>query len=123
MRTLLALTVLLLLPAALTVAGPVDGQMSTHPNIDGASSEGPTPFELSMTFRGGERACVGALGDHRPIVPLDVTVYDKDGKVVAQDRSDQDFVVAFWTPPRTATYRIVVRNHGVEYNKVYIFVK
>jgi hypothetical protein len=123
MRMLLTLTILLVLPAALGVAGPVDGQLSMQRQIGGATEEGPTPFEMSMSFRGGERACVGVHGDHDPVVPLDIAVYDKDGKVVAQDESQHDFVVAFWTPPRTAEYRIVIRNYGKVYNKVYIFVK
>jgi hypothetical protein len=76
-----------------------------------------------LTFRGGERACVIARGDHKPVVALDVTVYDKDGAEVAKDASSKDFVAVFWVPPRTAEYRIVVRNHGVEYNDVYVVFK
>jgi hypothetical protein len=123
MRTLLTLGTLFLLPAALGVAGPVDGQLSVQRQIGAATEEGPTPFEMSMTFQGGKPACVAVAGDHEPVVPLDITVYDKAGKVVAQDESQHDFVAAFWTPPRTAEYRIVIRNYGKLYNKVYIFAK
>lgn len=102
--------------------GPVDGQSAGDHRIGKAGSE-PAAKEFVLTFRGGERACVIARGDHKPVVPLDVTVYDKDGVEVAKDASSKDFVAAFWTPPRTAEYRIVVRNHGLEYNDVYVVFK
>ena len=123
MRIAFTLTALLLMPAALSVAGPLEGQLSLQRQIGAATEEGPTPVELSFTFRGGQRACVVAQGDHDPVGPLDIAVYDKNDKLVAQDESKHDFVAAFWTPTRTAEYRIVIRNYGTIYNKVYIFVK
>ncbi|MCI0683894.1 MAG: hypothetical protein L0Y71_17445 [Gemmataceae bacterium] len=102
--------------------GPVDGQVAGDHRIGPGKSE-PAAKEFTLVFRGGERACVTARGDHNPVVPLDVTVYDKDGVEVAKDASNKDYVAIFWTPPRTAEYRIVVRNHGVEYNDVYVVFK
>ena len=101
--------------AAVTAAwgGPVNGPPSKDYPIDAARAE-PTVKEFTQIFRGGERACVFARGDHKPLVPLSITVYDKDGATVAHDASPRDFVAAFWVPARTAEYRIVVRNHGKE---------
>src|SRR5687768_7686222 len=65
--TIVSITGLLLMPAALGVAGPIDGQMSLQRQIGAATEEGPTPFEMSFTFRGGQRACVVAQGDHDPV--------------------------------------------------------
>jgi hypothetical protein len=91
----------------------VNGPPSAEHPIRGAGAE-PTAREFTVTFRGGERACVIVRGDHKPLVPLDVTVFDKDGAVVARDESERDFLAVFWVPPRTAEYRIVVRNKGKE---------
>ena len=122
MRAISCTAIIAILTAAPGHCGPVDGQSAGDHRIGAAGSE-PAAKEFVLTFRGGERACVIARGDHKPVVPLDVTVYDKDGVEVAKDASPKDFVVVFWTPPRTAEYRIVVRNHGVEYNDVYVVFK
>lgn len=106
-------SLLVLVAAAAAWAGPVNGPPSTEHAIRGASAE-PTPREFTVTFQGGERACVIVRGDHKPLVPLDVTVFDKSGAVVARDDSDRDFLAVFWVPPRTAEYRIVIRNKGKE---------
>jgi hypothetical protein len=94
-------------------AGPVNGPPSQNYPIAPATDE-PTPKEFTVTFQGGERACVIVRGGHKPLVPLDVTVFDKNGAVVARDESDRDFLAVFWVPPRTADYRIVIRNKGNE---------
>ena len=53
------------------------------------------------------------------MVPLDIIVYDAAGAEVARDEGAKDFAAAFWVPPRTAEYRIVVRNRGREEFKNY----
>lgn len=103
--------------------GPAQSRPGKYYEIPAARGSEPTALELSEKFVGGERACVFVRGDHQPIVPLDITVFDKEGAVVASDESSKDFVAVFWVPARTAEYRIVVRNHGREFNKVYIVRK
>jgi hypothetical protein len=120
MKRVLSITgVALVLGAALALAQNVDGPLSTFEKI------GPVDqSELKITFRGGARACVAAQGDHDPVVPLDIAVYDKNDRLIAKDESKGDFVAVCWVPPRTGTYRIVISNHGDKiYNKVYIFSK
>jgi hypothetical protein len=104
-------------------AGPEEGSLSLAPEVGPAVEGEPTPFEMKLTFRGGVRTRVTALGDHKPIVPLDVAVYDKNDKLVAKDESKRDFITVSWVPPRTGEYRIVIRNYGEVYNKLYIFIK
>jgi len=106
-------SLLVLLAVTATWAGPVNGPPSAEHAIRCAGEE-PTAREFTVTYRGGERACVIVRGDHKPLVPLDVTVLDKNGAVVARDESEGDFLAVFWVPPRTTEYRIVVRNKGRE---------
>lgn len=103
--------------------GPVDGPASLQREIPAAQGGEPVPLEMTIRFRGGERAIVAAQGDHDPVVPLDIKVLDANGKVVAQDQSQHDMVAVAWVPPRTAEYRVVIRHFGTVYNKVYIFIK
>ena len=114
MRCMIWAGLVALLAARLGHGGPVDGQFALpKQRINSAGAE-PTTIEFNVKFRGGQRACVWVRGDHKPVVPLDITVHDAAGTVVARDESDKDFLAAFWVPPRTAEYRIVIRNHGKE---------
>src|SRR5690349_10098846 len=89
--------------------------------------------EILREFAGGERACVIAIGDHKPVVPLKIVVLDEANRVVAQDEGtdtrigeqagNADYVAVIWYPPRRGTYRIVIQNAGVEYNDLYIAIK
>ena len=123
LRRIIWAGLLALLAGGWAAGRPVDGTVAKAFEIGGAGGGEPTPLEFTMKFRGGERGCVSARGDHDPVVPLDVTVYDKSGAQVAHDESPKDFVAVFWVPTRTEEYRIVVRNHGRQYNKVYIVFK
>lgn len=93
-----------------------------------APAEGGEPgtIEMSVTFQGGARACVAAQGNHRPVVPLELAVYDDKNQLIVQDKGEHDHVAAFWVPPRTAEHRVVLRNHGTELgeqHRVYIIIK
>jgi len=112
----------LALPCVLASA-PLDGPGAVQRRIPAAVNNEPSMVELSFKFKGGVRTSVVARGDHKPVVPLDIFIYDANDKVVVKDESPTDFAAVTWTPPRTAEYRIVIRNHGVEYNDVYIFLK
>jgi hypothetical protein len=123
MRCVVAALSLGLVCASWGHGGPVDGPFARNYEIGAMTGDEPTPKDFIMKFRGGERACVIARGDHKPVVGLDLTIYDATGTEVARDESAKDFVAVFWVPPRTAEYRIVVRNHGREYNDVYVVFK
>jgi hypothetical protein len=86
----------------------------------------PGSLQYQKAFRAGERACVIVIGDHDPIVDVEVKVYDAKDNLVAQDRGKDpapDFVAVMWYPPREQTYRIVVNSYGSVENKCYVAFK
>ncbi len=90
-------------------------------------------IQLIHDFIGGERACVIAIGDHKPVVPIKITVYDDKENVIAEDLGTDasvagrpgtaDYVAVIWYPPRDMSCRIVIESQGVEYNEIDIAVK
>jgi hypothetical protein len=89
-----------------------------------------TEWSRTERFKGGERACVVVMGDHKPIVPITLVVTDARGQVVAREVSAKhagdkhvlgdDVAAVVWYPPRDGEYTITVRNHGEEYNDCWI---
>lgn len=128
-RAILTCGLFLLALVPFGVAGPVSGPEHLSQKRVGANGN----LEIVKEFVAGERACVIAIGDHKPVVPLKITIYDRDNKVVATDEGKEtavedqpgpaDYVAAIWYPPRTGPYRIVIHNSGVEYNDLYIAIK
>jgi hypothetical protein len=103
--------------------GPVDGTSWSTQRVPGGD---PGTLQFSKAFVAGQRACVIVIGDHKPVVDVEIKVYDAKGKVVAEDRGQdpaRDFVAAIWYPPRQETYRIEVRSYGKDYNDCSIAVK
>jgi hypothetical protein len=80
-------------------------------------------FQVEEKFRGGERACVIVMGDHKPVVNLGLFIYDQKGTLVTRDEGGGDIVAVIWYPPRDATYKIKIHNPGREYNDCYISFK
>ena len=129
MRRVLLACPLLLAFVPFGFARPVEGQRYLEGRRIGARGS----ITLLHQFAGGERACVIAIGDHRPVVPLKITVYDDQENVVAQDAGTEvsigerpgtaDYVAAIWYPPRDMNCRIVVESDGAEYNDVAISLK
>jgi hypothetical protein len=100
-------------------AEPVGGPQFIEPFAIPAAEKGGEPGEASMEFQfeGGKPARVIVVGDHKPVADLQIFVYEMsekgiEGKVVAHDGGPEqgDRVGVVWYPPRTATYRIVVKN-------------
>jgi hypothetical protein len=120
-KALLVAIPLLGLGVSIGLGGPIDGPTWKTERVGAKGRK-----ELVRTFAAGERACVIAIGDHKPVVELTLTVYDEKDEVVAQDRGTGeagDFVAAIWYPPREASYRIVIDSPGVEYNDVAVSIK
>src|SRR4051812_43121110 len=67
-------------------------------------------WSKTVQFKGGERACVVVMGDHNPILPITVEIFDEKGHPVAQDEPAKgvdepktpgnDIAAVFWYPPR-----------------------
>ena len=77
--------------------------------------------QITHTFRGGERACVIAVGDHRPPKPMEIRVFDARNVLVAEALADTDTAAAIWYPPESGEYRVEVTNLGGEYNDMMIY--
>ncbi len=105
--------------ASLATSGPVDGPKTNEVRVDLAQGAGgevqPAKYRFKSTFRGGERACIIAYGDHKPVVEMAVTVYDETGKVKIAENvgsaDSMDFVAVIWYPPRDTKYVIEVVSH------------
>lgn len=113
----LSITFSLLLAAAGS-GSPLTGKRGKAERIDGESS-----INLKGKFRGGERACVIVMGDHKPPVDLAVYVYDEKDRLVAEDKAGGEYVAVIWYPPRDAVYRVKIHNPGKDYNQCYISLK
>jgi hypothetical protein len=77
--------------------------------------------QFTNTFTGGERACVIAIGDHRPPSPMEIRVFDAKNVLIAEAHADTDTGAVIWYPQVTAEYRIEIRNLGGEYNDMMIY--
>jgi hypothetical protein len=122
MKRLLLLLVggLLLLVAQTGVSSPLAGKQALEEPMR-VPANGKKAVRAD--FHGGERACVIVKGDHKPVVDLRLSVYDKKGNLVAKDEGGGDYVAAIWYPPRDAEYRIEIFNPGKEYNDCYVSFK
>jgi hypothetical protein len=72
----------------------------------------------TVTFRGGELAEIGLIGDGD--TDLDLYVLDAAGNVVARDEGPTDVAYVAWYPLYTQQYTIAVVNHGGVYNRFHM---
>lgn len=128
MRIVSVATCVLLTASA--AAGPVDGPNTSRVRVEAGREQGsdllPGRYVFQVEYRGGERACVIAIGDHKPPVPMAILVYDEKKAKVAEDYGSEetpDYVAAVWYPPRAGKYIIEVRSLGKEYNLVWLSVR
>jgi hypothetical protein len=85
-----------------------------------------------VKFKAGRRASVIVKGDHRPIAPLTLEIFDEKGNLVARDdpgkgvgKTDakgNDYAGVVWYPPRDGYYTIKITNHHNEYNQCYLSI-
>ena len=112
MRLLFALTAAALIAfSALTptsLSSPIDGIFAKKVDVP---AEGITTIKR---FRGGERASVQVVGDHKMLAPLHLTIHDEKDKLIVEDKGAEtpagDMVAVIWYPPRDGNYRISVKN-------------
>ncbi len=110
---------------------PVEGTSWAYRVIkEGSESDGkvtePGSLELSKVFVAGQKASVIVIGDHDPVVDVEIKVYDSKKNLVAHDRGkapSQDFVAVMWYPPREERYQIVINSYGKIPNKCSVAVK
>ena len=114
-----------------SAGAPVEGTSWASREIPAGTVEGngvsePGKVEFEKAFAAGQRACVIVIGDHNPVVDVEVKVYDAANQLVAHDRGTepaQDFVAVMWYPPRQETYRIHVFSYGKAHNTCSITFK
>lgn len=123
MRRFVCLTVLILV--ALTPVGitsPTDGVSGKHVELAPA-----TVKVFTKTFRGGERACVLAVGGQAGAATnLQIEVRDQNNVRVGIDEGSGlvgDCVAVIWYPPRDGAYRIELRNTGAVPSNPYFVIK
>jgi hypothetical protein len=119
-------------------AGPVDGGVGLKDVRVGANGQlnldkGTSSLGKRALFKGGQRACVIVMGDHKPVVPIIVEVRDEKGKLVARDEPAKgvsktdtlgnDLAAVIWYPPRDGYYAITIKNLGAEYNDCWVAIK
>ena len=128
---LFAVGLAMLALAPLGQGAPVNGTSWAYEKVtagtirDGVVSE-PGCLHFNKTYVAGQRACVVVIGDHDPIVDVEVKVYDAKSNLVAHDRGDgsaRDFAAVMWYPPRQEAYRIEVCSFGKDYNKCSVAFK
>lgn len=120
--------VCLLAAGSLAVGGPMEGPSWSKKELPAGSRDGKEPGSQSYNkvFAAGQRACVIAIGDHNPVVDLEILVYDAKDQLVAQARGKQaapDYVSVIWYPPRQERYRVVINNYSNVHNVLIVTFK
>lgn len=111
-----AISTLVASVAAPLAASPVEGPQYDVHRVAAFSSD-----TFVVTFRGGEAAVVGVIGDGD--TDLDLFVYDENGRLIGADEDSTDRCLVCFRPRWTGPFRIVVRNLGPVYNEYAIAVR
>ena len=128
---LLAIGLIFLALVPFSSGAPVEGTSWGYREIKAGSVSDdkltePGTLELSNVFVAGRRASVIVIGDHEPVVDLEIMVYDSKKNLVAHDRGRepaQDYVAVMWYPPRQERYQIVINSYGKVLNKCSVAIK
>ncbi|HYV37541.1 MAG TPA: hypothetical protein VE988_17680 [Gemmataceae bacterium] len=106
--------------AGSSLASPVTVASPQAPEIGGLRN-----YVTQYEFKGGDRACVIAVGKHKSNVGL--YVYDSKGNCVAWDDVGKmatfDDMAVEWYPPQNGIYVVEVHNNGMRSNQCRIFVR
>lgn len=114
---------------AVASAGPVKGP-STHVAKAPEAAKAPSgeivgaPIQLEAEFEAGQRAMACVQGDHLPVVPVTIQVFDSEKKLVAEHRPKADVAAVVWYPERRQKYTVVVQNLGTqEWNRLTVIIR
>ncbi len=125
MRLIFTLTAAALMAfSALTPVGrsaPIDGVVARKFEVP---SEGLT---MTKRFRGGERASVQVIGDHKSASVVHIAVHDDKKNLVAEDKGRElpiaDIAAVLWYPPRDGDYRITISNLDSRPAKYFVAIR
>ena len=99
-----------------TTRGAVGGPRSARDIIVGRDTH-----TYSVQLRGGELTDITLIGSG--VSDLDLYLYDANGNYIIGDEGYDDFGLVWIVPPRTGTYRIVVRNLGNNNNRYDLYIE
>ncbi len=102
------------------LSGPIKGRGASKAVVPEGS---PGKWDLTLEYRGGERACFVILGDHNPIVDLGIEVRDDKNNLVAKDSGKGDLAAVVWYPPEDGKYTITVTNPNHIRNECFVVVR
>lgn len=101
--------------AGLAFAGSTVGPRSHKDTV--------APFgadKYALVFRGDEPAYIEVEGDGRS--DLDCYAYDEGGNLVSHDNRTNDHCFVRWTPRKTGSFTLVIRNRSARPNNYRVFV-
>lgn len=73
-------------------------------------------LRFQVEYEAGQRAIAVVEGDHQPVVPVAIQVFDADRKLVGEHRPKGDVAAVVWYPQRRQRYTVLVTNLGAEWN-------
>jgi hypothetical protein len=119
----MVLVALALLGGVMVVQGsPLGGGGAMPVKASGGETQ-----RITAKFKGGERACVIVIGDHKPVVPLQLKVEDGSGNLIGEDKNGGDFCAVIWYPPRDGEYKIGIAVPSIggeaDFNDLYVSLK
>lgn len=104
-----------------TLSSPIDGIFAQKVDVP---AEGLT---ILKRFRGGERASVQVIGDHKSPATVSITVHDEKQNVVAEEKGRDnpvgDISAVIWYPPRDGEYRITIRNSDARPARYFVAIR
>lgn len=77
-------------------------------------------IEYTETFRGGQLAEAGLVGDGD--TDVDLKIIDQNGNVICESTRNGDREYCSWTPAWTGTFKVQLTNYGRVYNAVTLVV-
>lgn len=97
--------------AALSTAAPASATMIGGPRVEHYDTVKPLTTDVyHLTFRGGELARVGVVGDGK--TDIDLYIYDENNNLIASDDDNTSTCIAEWTPRWTGSFTVKIRNRG-----------
>jgi hypothetical protein len=108
-----------LTPASLS--SPIEGAVARKLDVPAQG------LIIPMQFRGGQRASVQVVGDHKSGGIVHVAVKDAKDNLIAEDKGRElpvgDLAAVIWYPPRDGEYRITIRNLDNRAAKYFVAIR
>jgi hypothetical protein len=87
----------------------------TRPVVKTGEVRGDSEVSFTFTLEGGRPAMISLVGDGSS--DLDLIIHSPEGKEMISSMGPHDRELVQWTPWKTGTYRVVVKNYGRGLNR------